>query len=375
MPDITEIQAAIRKLASDQIAPSAAEVDAERKFPADNVRALAEVGAFGLVVPEQFGGAGGSLAALAEACETLGSACASTAMVYLMHSVTSATSAAGGGSKAADVVTALAKTSLGSLAFSERGTGAHFYAPELTVQRDNGSLTVSGTKSFVTSGGHADIYLLLLQSEEEGSADAYAVKSGIKGLTFESEWRGLGMTGNHSVAMRLQKVDLDADARIGEPGGGTALVFDVVAPNFLVGLAAVNVGIAAAASTAAAAHVSDRKYPDGSSLSEIQYIQHLVADMDLKTRSARLLVREAAALGEQGDASALVAIMEAKIAATETAAEVTQLAMTATGGQGYTPSLPIERHFRDAHAGAVMAPTNAVLRDWVGKALTGLPVP
>jgi isovaleryl-CoA dehydrogenase len=92
-------------------------------------------------------------------------------------------------------------------------------------------------------------------------------------------------------------------------------------------------------------------------------------------RRSRLLVREAARLGEAGDASALVAIMESKVAATEAAAEVTGRALEVTGGQGYTPSLPIERHLRDARAGAVMAPTNAVLRNWIGKALAGLPVP
>ena len=104
-------------------------------------------------------------------------------------------------------------------------------------------------------------------------------------------------------------------------------------------------------------------------------MQHLIADMDLATRQARLIVREAAALGDAGDEAALVVIMESKVAATEAAASVTQKALEATGGQGYTPSLPVERHLRDARAGAVMAPTNAVLRNWIGKALAGLPVP
>ncbi|MFN2388440.1 MAG: acyl-CoA dehydrogenase family protein [Actinomycetota bacterium] len=375
MPSIDDIQAAIRAVAADRIRPSAAAVDATREFPAQNLRALGDAGALGLVVPGSLGGAGGGLVALSLACETLGSACASTAMVYLMHSVTAATVAAGGGVRAADVAAALSTGSVGTLAFSERGTGAHFYAPELKVHRTNGSVQVSGTKSFVTSGGQADLYLLLVQSDEDGAADAYVVERGAAGLSFEGEWQGLGMAGNSSIAMRLHDVALENDARIGLPGQGVALVFEVVAPCFLVGLAATNVGIAAAATAAAAAHARGRTYPDGTSLAEIPYIQHLLADMDLKTRAARLLVRDAAALGEHGDPTALVAIMEAKVAATEAAAEVTRLALTATGGQGYTPSLPIERHFRDAHAGAVMAPTNAVLRSWIGKALTGLPVP
>jgi alkylation response protein AidB-like acyl-CoA dehydrogenase len=369
------ILGAVHELAEGSIAAGAARVDHERAFPAENLRALGEVGALGLLVPSDHGGAGGALTALAEACEAVGSACASTGMVFLMHSVTAATVAAGGGARAGDVLGRMASGALGTLAFSERGTGAHFYSPELKAVRSNGGVRISGRKSFVTSGGQADIYLVLVQGEAEGTADAYLVAGDHAGVTPDGSWEGLGMAGNSSVALELDDVELGPDDRIGAAGEAIGLVFSAVAPYFLVGLAAVNVGIAAAAAAAATAHARDRRYPDGSSLAEVQYVQHLIADMDLTTRQARLLVRDAARLGEAGDESALVAIMEAKVAATEAASAVTQMALDATGGQGYTPALPIERHLRDARAGAVMAPTNAVLRSWIGKALAGLPVP
>jgi isovaleryl-CoA dehydrogenase len=370
------ILGAVHELAEGSIASGAARVDHERAFPAENLRALGEIGALGLLVPSVNGGAGGALTALAEACEAVGSACASTGMVFLMHSVTAATVAAGGGARAGEILGRLASgAALGTLAFSERGTGAHFYSPELKAVRSNGGVRISGRKSFVTSGGKADIYLVLVQGEAEGTADAYLVAGDHAGATPDGSWLGLGMAGNSSVALELDDVELGPDDRIGPAGEGVGLVFNAVAPFFLVGLAAVNVGIAAAAAAAATAHARDRRYPDGSSLAEVQYVQHLIADMDLATRQARLLVREAARLGEAGDGSALVAIMEAKLAATEAASAVTQKALDATGGQGYTPALPIERHLRDARAGAVMAPTNAVLRSWIGKALAGLPVP
>ena len=370
------ILGAVRDLAEAGIAADAARVDRERAFPAENLRALGKIGALGLLVPTDHGGAGGALTVLAEACETIGSACASTGMVFLMHSVTAATIAAGGGARAGEVLDRMASGSaLGTLAFSERGTGAHFYSPELKAVRSNGGVAVSGRKSFVTSGGHAGVYLILVQGEAEGTADAYLVAGDHAGVTPDGTWSGLGMAGNSSVALQLDDVQLGADDRIGPAGEAIGLVFNAVAPFFLVGLAAVNVGIASAAAAAATAHARDRRYPDGSSLAEVQYVQHLIADMDLATRQARLLVREAARLGEAGDESALVAIMEAKVAATEAASAVTQKALDATGGQGYTPALPIERHLRDARAGAVMAPTNAVLRSWIGKALAGLPVP
>ena len=356
------------------IAAEAAAVDRERRFPAASLRALGEAGLLGLTVPREHGGAGGGLAALAESCEAVGGACASTGMTYLMHAVTAATVAGGGGARAGELLRALAAGRIGTLAFSERGTGAHFYAPELRAARDgDGRLRISGRKSFVTSGGHAGLYIVLVQGEE--GVDCFALDGGAEGLSFDGRWEGLGMAGNSSVAMTLDDVVVGDDDRIGAPGAAGELVFGVVAPFFLVGLAAVNVGIAGAAAAAATAHAAARAYADGSTLAEVQSVQHQLADLDIAVRQARLLVREAAALGDAGDAAALVAIMEAKVAATEAARAVTETALEVCGGQGYTPALPLERHLRDARAGAVMAPTNGVLRSWIGKALAGLPVP
>jgi isovaleryl-CoA dehydrogenase len=371
---VSTVIAAVRDGAVGRIAADARSIDRERAFPAAGVRALADAGALGLVVPRSAGGADGSLRALADACEAVSGACASTGMVFLMHSVTAATIAAGGGERADRYLRSMAEGEmLGTLAFSERGTGAHFYAPELRADRSNGAVHVSGRKSFVTSGGHADLYLLLVQGQGEG-LDCYVLEGSESGVRFDGAWEGLGMAGNASIAMELD-VQLSEEARIGSSGQGQDLVFAAVAPFFLVGLAAVNVGIANAACQVAVAHARDRRYPDGSSLADIPFIQHALADMDLRVRSTRLLVAEAGRLGEEGHEGALVAIMEAKVAGTEAAAAVTERALEVCGGQGYTPALPIERHLRDARAGAVMAPTNAVLRTWIGKALAGLPVP
>lgn len=366
----------MRSVASEQIAPKAAQVDRDRTFPTSGIEALAGVGALGIVVPKEHGGAGGGLLTLAEACEAVGTACASTGMVYLMHSVTAATIAGGGGDRASGYLDGLASGRIvGTLAFSERGTGAHFYAPELQAVQSNGGVRISGRKSFVTSGGHADLYLVLVQSGSGEGLDCFAVERAADGIRFDGEWRGLGMAGNSSIAMELEDVAIDAAALIGASGSAADLVFSVVAPFFLVGLAAVNVGIAASALKAASEHAANRRYGDGGALAEVQSIQHQLADMDIAVRKSRLLVHDAARLGDAGDAGALVPIMEAKVSATDTAAEVTQLALEVCGGQGYTPALSIERSLRDARAGAVMAPTNGVLRNWIGKALTGLPVP
>lgn len=369
------VLAELRDLAQTLIAPGAAEIDREFRFPDEQLRALGQVGALGLLVPREHGGLGAGLRALADACEAVGGACASTGMVFLMHSVTAATVAGGSGESAPRLLEDMASGEvLGTLAFSERGTGAHFYAPELRAERRDGSVRVSGRKSFVTAGGHAGVMLVLLQGDGEG-LDCYAVRKDTPGVRFEGGWDGLGMRGNSSIAVEFEDVVLGADALIGAAGEAAGLVFGVVAPTFLVGLAAVNIGIAQSALSSALEHAKSRRYPDGSALVEVATIQHALADMDIQVRAARTLLQEAARLGDSGDEGALVALMEAKVLCTDTAARVTQAALEVCGGQGYTPALPIERHLRDARAGAVMAPTNGVLRTWSGKAIAGIPVP
>ena len=373
--NIDGVLAEVRDLAQALIAPGAAEIDRESRFPDEHLRALAQIGALGLLVPREQGGVGAGLVALADACEAVGGVCASTGMVFLMHGVTAATVAGGGGRFAARLLEDMASGEvLGTLAFSERGTGAHFYAPELRAERRDGSVYVSGRKAFVTSGGHADAMLVLLQGEGEG-LDCYVVRKDAPGVRFEGRWEGLGMRGNSSIAVELEDVVLDGDARIGEAGGAADLVFGVVAPTFLVGLAAVNVGIAQAALSCAVEHAKSRRYPDGSALVEVATVQHALANMDIDVRAARAMLQEAARLGDRGDEGALVPLMEAKVLCTDVAARVTQGALEVCGGQGYTPTLAIERHLRDARAGAVMAPTNGVLRTWSAKAIAGLPVP
>jgi alkylation response protein AidB-like acyl-CoA dehydrogenase len=290
-----------------------------------------------------------------------------------MHSVAAATVAGGGGQDA--LLRRLASgEAVATLAFSERGTGAHFYNPELKAERDGGELRITGRKSFVTSGGHADVLLVLLQGDVEG-LDCYAVERDAAGVRFDGSWDGTGMAGNSSIAMELDGVVVGEDARIGAAGAAGDLVFGVVAPTFLAGLAAVNLGIAQAAEAAAVAHATSRRYPDGTSLAELPTIQHAIAAIHLRTRAARTVLQEAAALGDAGDEAALVALMAAKVTCTDTAPAVAQAALEVCGGQGYTGALPIERHVRDSLAGAVMAPTNGVLNTWIGKALAGLPVP
>ena len=378
--NLTEDRRALRDIARDlaenTLRPTAAGIDRERRFPEQNLQALAAQGLLGLLVPAQHGGMSGSLTDLVLIEMELGRGCASTAMCYLMHSCGCAVIAAGATPEQGEawLRPAAAGEALATLAFSERGTGAHFYAPELSVTRNNGSTTLSGRKSFVTNGGHAHLYPVLVNSGPGSGLDIFVLTPDMQGISFEGSWDGIGMAGNSSISATFDNVTLADDNRLGQEGDGQALVFNVVAPTFLAGLAAVNVGITRAALEASVEHAQERKYASGGALMEVAAIQRYLADMSIAAESAAQLVLAAANAADNGDAAALPLLIQAKIAATEAAQRVTELAMQVGGGQAYTHALPIERHWRDARAGSVMAPTNDVLREWLGKVLTGQPL-
>jgi alkylation response protein AidB-like acyl-CoA dehydrogenase len=376
-PTGTEAIAAARALADEVLAPNAAEIDRSRSFPRANFAALAERGLLGLLVPAGVGGSGGNLAPFAAILENLGRGCASTAMCYLMHGCATAVIAAKATPEQAErwLRPIAGGQLIGTLAFSERGTGAHFYNPEIQAHF-NGGHVLNGRKSFVTSGGHADLYLTLVKASPAAEGlDVVVVEKGATGLSFDGSWDGLGMAGNSSVRMVLDNVAVPLANAIGGEGAGADLVFGVVAPTFLIGVAAVNVGIAQAALDAAIRHATTRTYPpDGKSLATIQAIQFYLAEMKIATDAARALVQRAAELADAADPGALPAVIEAKIAASDAVIAVTNQAMQVGGGQGYSRGMSLERHLRDARASAVMAPTTEVLKEWLGKILCGLPL-
>src|SRR5579883_510114 len=370
------LQERARRIAGASLRPRAAAVDRERRYPEENLRALGEAGLMGLLAPPRFGGLGGTLGDLAAVCEELGAACASTAMCFLMHACGCALIAARATPEQGErwLRPAARGELIATLAFSERGTGAHFYQPEIQAVRRDGGFSLSGRKSFTTSAGHAGLYPVLVRASGQPGLDILIVTPDLDGVAFDGSWDGIGMAGNASIAVVLNDVQVPAANLLGEEGAGQELVFDVVAPTFLIGLAAVNTGIAQAALDEAAEHARTRTYPDGRPLAALQLIQSYLAEMRTATQAARLLVREAARAADAGEAGALPLVMQAKVAATEAAQAVTAQAMQVGGGIAFSRQLPLERYLRDARAGSVMAPTNEVLKEWLGKLLTGQPL-
>ena len=370
------LQDIAHRIATTALRPQATQIDRERLFPSQSLTALADAGLWGILVPTGYGGRGGTLTELATVCEQAGWGCASTAMCFLMHSCGCAVIASKATPEQGErwLRPAARGEALATLAFSERASGAHFYSPEITVQRRDGALHLTGRKSFVTNGGHARLYPVLVKSEGTQGLDMMILTPDLPGLSFEGQWDGVGMAGNSSITMVLCDSRVPEENRLGREGECQEMVFGVVAPTFLIGLAAVNVGIAQAALDGAVEHAQSRRYPTGEAMAEVQIIQTYLAEMSAATQAARQLAMEAARAADAQEDSALTLIMQAKLVATEASRMVTEKAMQVGGGQAYGRQLPLERYWRDARAGSVMAPTNEVLKVWLGKTLAGLPI-
>ncbi len=367
----------VEHICKEVIAPLASEIDRERRFPKEAFQALGNAGLLGLLVPKELGGQGGTLEDLVAANEIIAASCGSTAMCFLMHQCGTAVIAAKANADQQErYLRPIAEgRKIGTLAFSETGTGAHFYNPEIQSEANGNGYTLQGRKSFVTNGDQADFLIVVTKaSSPEKGLNMLILDRETPGVRFEGAWEGIGLNGNNSIAMVLNEVKIPGAQLVGEEGDGLGLIFGVVAPTFILGVAAVNNGLARGAYQTALEHAKARTYADGRSLADIQAIQFYLSEMFGGVAASSLFTRDAAAGAVQGREGAILQVMQSKINASENAVKVTNLAMQVCGGQGYTRNMPVERYLRDARAGSVMAPTTEVLKEWVGKSVAGVPL-
>jgi alkylation response protein AidB-like acyl-CoA dehydrogenase len=366
-------------IAEKDLAPRAAAVDRDAAFPTEAIAALGAGGLLGLIVPQAYGGRGEGLRTTAAVIDALAQRCPSTAMVYLMHLCGIACYATVPGKTAALLREAAAGRHLSTLAFSETGSRSHFWAPvSRAAPTGNGTVTLSAEKSFVTSAGHADGYVvstLAAGATQPLESTIYLVLKQDGGVSVAGPWRGLGLRGNASAPMTLTAVAVRDDRALTAEGKGLDMMLGVVLPLFQVGSAAVGVGIAEAAVQATIAHVTQTRFEESnSSLRDLPTLRAQIAKMRIETDRARAhLVAVLDSLESPGPATQLM-VLEAKASGTEAAVTVTELAMRTCGGAAFGGAHGIERLFRDARAPIVMAPTSEVACEFIGRALCGLEV-
>ena len=372
-----------REIASSVLAPSAGENDTAGRFSIEAIQSLGESGLLGLLLPVDVGRAGLGPRTFAAVTATLAEADASVAMVYVMHilGALSISSARAGAAEAMKPILReiAAGHHLSTLAFSEAGSRSHFWAPISRARRNGDGVTISAKKSWVTSAGQAQSYVVsALAPEGVGPTDStlYLLVAGTRGLSVAGPWNGLGLRANASAPIALDDCSVPSDFQLTDDGGGFPVMLNVVLPLFNLGSAAVALGLCRATVSATTKHLKSAKFEHlGQSLGEsLPTLRAQLATIQIDTDGLSARIDDLIDHLENPRETTMLRVLESKAAAGEVAISVTATAMRVCGGAAFSKHLSIERLFRDAHAGAVMAPTGDVLREFIGKSLLGIPL-
>jgi alkylation response protein AidB-like acyl-CoA dehydrogenase len=367
-----------REIAEKSIGPNADKTDSEGRFPQESLDALAAAGFLGLTIVPEYGGMGQGLRVACAVMEEIARRCPSTAMIYMMHLCGVATYSAAPDKTADYLRAAAAGQHLSTLAWSEKGSRSQFWAPVSQAVRDNGAVQLSAEKSWVTSAGHASGYVVSTGWAEAQSplqTMLYLVLREDQGVSVAGPWAALGMRGNASAPMKLDRVAVGPERTLSDEGKGLDIMLGVVLPVFQLCQAAIAVGISEAAVQATQAHLIGQGFAHSNSkLADLPNLRARLAEMRIETDKARAhLVSVIDAVENPGPLTQLL-VLEAKAAAGETAIKVTDLGMRACGGAAFSKHLGLERYFRDARAAIVMAPTTDHLYEFIGRALCGMEV-
>jgi alkylation response protein AidB-like acyl-CoA dehydrogenase len=370
-----------KQIADRILMPAARQNDRDARFSSDAVAALGSSGLLGIMLPTEVGGSALGPRTFAAVIATLAEADGSAAMVYLMHLSAAATiAAARPGAKVAQTLKEIAAgRHLTTLAFSEAGSRSHFWAPISRAKRNGVNLHLTAKKSWVTSAGHAQSYVVsALAPEGKGPTDStlYLFASGTRGLSVAGPWDGFGMRANASAPMILEDCEVEPGLQLTDDGAGFKAMLESVLPLFNLGTSAVALGLCRAAVAATADHLKNARFEHlGQTLGEsLPTLRAQLATMQIETDGLAARVDDLVDHLERPRDTTMLRVLESKASAGDVAISVTSTAMRVCGGAAFSKHLSIERLFRDAQAGAVMAPTGDVLREFIGKAVLGIPL-
>ncbi|CAG4891486.1 acyl-CoA dehydrogenase family protein [Paraburkholderia saeva] len=366
------IRDAVRTFVREAVTPHAAQWDRERTFPKDVHRQLAELGAYGVLVPEEYGGAGLDALALAVILEEIaaGDGGTSTAISVNNCPVCSILLTYGNDAQKRDWLTPLARGEmLGAFCLTEPQAGSDASALRTTATRDGDAYVLNGVKQFITSGKNGDVAIVMAVTDKSAGKrgiSAFIVPTSTPGYVVARIEEKLGQHSSDTAQLIFENCRVPAANRIGAEGEGYRIALSGLEGG-RIGIAAQSVGMARAAFEAALAYSKERE-SFGQPLFSHQAVQFRLADMATQLEAARQLIWHAAALKDAG-APCLTEAAMAKLFASEAAERICSDALQIHGGYGYLSDFPVERIYRDVRVCQIYEGTSDIQKILIARGL------
>jgi alkylation response protein AidB-like acyl-CoA dehydrogenase len=374
--DFTEtqlmIQETARKFAEDELAPTAAERDEKEEFPYEGVKKLGELGFMGMMVPEQYGGAGLDTISYVLAMEEISKVDASCGVIMSVNNSLVCYGLNEWGTeeqKQKFLVPLAAGKMLGAFALSEPEAGSDASNQKTIAERSGNEYIINGTKNFITNGANADVILVIATTDKtKGShgISTFIVEKGSSGFSIAKKEKKLGIRSSDTVSLSFQDCRVPASNRIGEEGFGFKFAMKTL-DGGRIGIASQALGIAQASLSASIQYAKQRK-AFGKPISDFQAIQFMIADMATKIDAARLMTLKAAALKDTNKPFGQMSAM-AKLYASKVAVDAALDAIQIHGGYGYIKEYNVERYLRDAKITEIYEGTSEVQRIVISRGL------
>ncbi len=350
--ELTLVRDMARDFAEKELFPRAAKHDRQEHLDPEVYTKLAEIGLWGLTVPEDFGGSGLGNLALATVLIELNRGCASTGVTVSVHNSLVGAPLKRFGSKAQQEqwFPRLATGEiLGAYCLTEPNAGSDAAALRTTARLEGGEYVLDGTKLFVTNGSEAGLFLVYARTDPSASKtngiSAFLVPRATKGLRVGKKEKKTGIRGSSTTEVIFEGARVPAANLLGEKNRGFQVAMDTL-DGGRIGIAAQAVGIAQACLEASIKYSKERQQ-FGRPIGDFQAVQWKLADMATQIEASRLLTLRAAWLRDQNEPCGHVAA-QAKLFASKTANFCADEAVQIHGGAGYTDEFPVERLFRDA---------------------------
>jgi len=365
-----QVLSMVRSLARKTLAPKAAEIDEESRYPEDHMRLLAELGLLGMLFPASYGGSEAGALAYNIALREVAGGCASTAVGMAVTNMVGETIwRFGNEEQRKKYLPGLASYSIGAGAFAltEPSAGSDAGSLQTTALEDGDRYILSGSKVFITNGAFAGVTIVAAVTQKEPrKISAFLVEPGTPGFSVGKAERKLGLKGSNTVSLTFDECPVPKQNLLGNTGEGFRIVLAAL-DGGRIGIASQALGIARSALETATAYAKERKQ-FGQSIADFQAIQWMLAESATELDAGQLLTYRAAWLKEQGRPFTREASM-AKVFATEAGNRVCHKAVQVLGGYGYIREYPVERNLRDIRVTTIYEGTSEIQRIVISRSL------